>query len=231
MTMKFKCADCGSNEHPTGSVACNRFDQQAKEIPVTPEELAQSGTRNDRRKPRVDLIPPEVLIELAKLCEYGARKYSENNWRRGMNYSRMYGSMQRHALKFWSGEAIDEEGFHHLIAVIWNAVGLMYFELYPDTYEGFDDRWPSHEMDFPDAQVDLPRDPDTGRFIKIPYGYKLRGPDEIIKENDLFWDEGDWVNVPKTRSFCGPAVNSGKFIIYAQGITSPIANGSGVTWR
>jgi hypothetical protein len=120
-----------------------------QEIPVTQDELQAGGTRADRGKARVDLIPPEVLIELGKLYEHGAKKYTPDNWRRGMDYSRMYGSLMRHLLKFWSGEAMDEEGFHHLDAVIWGAVGLRYFELHPDAYEGFDDRWPSHPLDFP----------------------------------------------------------------------------------
>lgn len=119
------CKGCGSTSHITGSPVCNNF----------------KGRRDDAGKPRVDLIPAEVLTELGKLYEYGARKYDENNWRKGMNYSRMYGSLMRHLLKFWSGEAMDEEGFHHLDAVIWGAVGLRYFELHPDAYKEFDDRW------------------------------------------------------------------------------------------
>lgn len=130
------------------------------EIPVTTEELTKGGTRADAGKSGVDMIPAEVLVELGNLYTYGAKKYTRDNWRRGMNYSRMYASLMRHLLAFWSGEAMDAEGFHHLDAVIWGAVGLRYFELYPDTYAGFDDRWVGTEpKDAFDSQVDGIIDP------------------------------------------------------------------------
>lgn len=112
------------------------------EIPVTEEELAAGGTRADRGKPRVDLIPAEVLLEIARIYTHGAEKYSEHNWSRGMNYSRMYSSLQRHLLKFWAGETNDpDSGEHHLTCVAFGVLGLLYFELHRDAYHAFDDRY------------------------------------------------------------------------------------------
>jgi len=82
-------------------------------------------------------------------------------------------------------------------------LGLLYYELHPDAYEGFDDRWPAHEMDFPGAQADEPRD-DTGRVTyPIPPGYRWLTPDETILENDLFWEDsiGEFVQVPDGSNY------------------------------
>jgi hypothetical protein len=115
---------------------------EEKEIAVSPEELAEKGTRNDKGKSALHLIPPDVLYELGILYAKGAEKYSPDNWRRGMEYSRMYSSTFRHLLKFWAGEENDPiDGQHHLDSVIWGAVGLRYFQLHRDRYERFDDRF------------------------------------------------------------------------------------------
>lgn len=101
----------------------------------------QRGLRYNEGKPMVDLIPPNVILELAKHYTYGANKYHPHNWLDGFPYSQTYSSLQRHLLAWYGGERNDpESGHHHLIAVIWNAVALMYFELLPAKYKKFDDR-------------------------------------------------------------------------------------------
>ena len=69
----------------------------------------------DGGKPRIDLIPPEFLLETAKCLGFGAGKYTERNWEQGMDWSRVYASLMRHMLAFWAGEDIDKEsGLSHL---------------------------------------------------------------------------------------------------------------------
>lgn len=112
------------------------------EIPVTEEELKAGGTRADKGKPRIDLIPAEVILEIAKIYTHGAEKYRPHNWSEGMDYSRMYSSLQRHLLKFWAGETTDpDSGEHHLTCVAFGVIGLLYFELHRDAYHAFDDRY------------------------------------------------------------------------------------------
>lgn len=73
------------------------------------------GTKNDQGKLRIDLIPPEVIFSLAHALTYGASKYEDRNWEKGIRYSRIFGALQRHLWKFWSGKNIDEEsGLLHL---------------------------------------------------------------------------------------------------------------------
>jgi hypothetical protein len=152
-------------------------------------------------KARIDLIPPEVIIELGKHYTYGANKYAPNNWRKGFPYSETFGSLTRHLYAWWAGESLDQEsGHHHLIAVIWNAVTLMYFEMFPAQYGKFDDRVDNGGVPYNRIKV-LTNDVVT----TVPEGFRLKDPMETIKENDFTWDyaQQEWVDVPKARPFVG----------------------------
>jgi hypothetical protein len=67
------------------------------------------GSKNDNGKLRMDLIPYEVEEALATVLTHGAQKYGDNNWREGINYSRIYGAMRRHLLAWRKGEKIDKD--------------------------------------------------------------------------------------------------------------------------
>lgn len=107
---------------------------------ITAQDL-KAGYKADEGKSRLGLIPPDVLIELGNLYAMGAKKYADDNWKLGMEYSRVYDAMLRHAFKFWAGEDFDQtDGQHHLDSVIWCAIALRYFELHPEEYARFDSR-------------------------------------------------------------------------------------------
>jgi len=73
------------------------------------------GTKHDQGKPRLDLLPPVALTEIARVLEFGAGKYSEHNWRGGFKYSRLIGAALRHIFAFSKGENLDPEtGISHL---------------------------------------------------------------------------------------------------------------------
>lgn len=67
------------------------------------------------KRSRPELLDPEWLLAVGEALKFGAEKYSDNRWREGMAWSRVYGALQRHLLAFWAGEDLDEEtGFSHL---------------------------------------------------------------------------------------------------------------------
>lgn len=72
-------------------------------------------------KGRFDLLPVNAIFRLAKHFENGAKKYGDNNWRKGIPLKRYLDSMLRHAFKFAGG--MDDED--HLSAIIWNACCLL----------------------------------------------------------------------------------------------------------
>lgn len=134
------CSDKCYKSQFVSHVTCNTCGQRIHG-PVENHACNVKGLRFNEGKPRPGLIPAEVLSLLGRHYEIGARKYSPNNWKKGLSYSETYDSLLRHLYDWWAGESFDEEtGSHHLIAVIWNAVALMYFELFPWVYKKFDDR-------------------------------------------------------------------------------------------
>ncbi|VEJ45237.1 dATP/dGTP diphosphohydrolase domain-containing protein [Bartonella vinsonii] len=71
--------------------------------------------KNDAGKSRVELIPPSTLIEIGRVLEFGAKKYGANNWRNGIDWSRLHGAALRHLLAWFDGESKDvESGLSHL---------------------------------------------------------------------------------------------------------------------
>jgi hypothetical protein len=87
----------------------------------------------------MSLIPPEALLEIAKVFDFGARKYSPNNWRGGLAYSRVLSAALRHINSWNSGiDRDDETGLNHLAHA---AVNLMFLIAFQETNLGQDDRY------------------------------------------------------------------------------------------
>ena len=73
------------------------------------------GGRDDAGKARYELIPPEAEEALAEVLTYGATKYVDRNWEKGMDIGRVEGSLRRHLAAYRLGEVNDpESGLHHL---------------------------------------------------------------------------------------------------------------------
>lgn len=73
----------------------------------------------DGHKLRLDLVPPLAILAIARALTYGVKKYSANNWRYGLPFSRLSSALERHWFKWKSGEDYDaESGLHHLDSVI-----------------------------------------------------------------------------------------------------------------
>jgi hypothetical protein len=93
----------------------------------------------DSEKPRMDLIDPYAEEMMARALTFGANKYSDHNWRKGMAYSRLIASSKRHINSFTDGEDLDpESGLPHLA----HAMSCMMFLLAMTKYRpDMDDRW------------------------------------------------------------------------------------------
>lgn len=74
-----------------------------------------SGRKDDAGKTRMELLPPELLEGVARVLTFGAAKYADRNWEKGIAWSRVYGALLRHMNAWWGGEAVDREtGMSHL---------------------------------------------------------------------------------------------------------------------
>lgn len=73
------------------------------------------ATKFDQQKPRLDLLSFPALEEIANVMAFGAQKYGEHNWRKGMKWSRLIAGALRHLFTWASGEDKDpESGLSHL---------------------------------------------------------------------------------------------------------------------
>ena len=74
-----------------------------------------SGTKHDQGKPDYTYISIELLDTIAEVREFGAKKYSRNNWKKGFKVSRSLAAALRHIFAFLSGQTNDpESGLSHL---------------------------------------------------------------------------------------------------------------------
>lgn len=70
----------------------------------------------DPNKPRISLLPKEIIWEAAKALTFGANKYNDDfNYRKGIEILWLLDAAQRHILQFIDGEDFDSETkTHHL---------------------------------------------------------------------------------------------------------------------
>jgi hypothetical protein len=91
----------------------------------------------------MELLPPDAITEWARAMTFGARKYGDHNWRKGMAWTRVLGSLGRHLTAFMGGEDKDpESGANHMAHVMCNAAFLIH---YSNNLNTFDDRYKIRE--------------------------------------------------------------------------------------
>lgn len=71
--------------------------------------------KKDAGKLRWDLLPWDAVGTIVGVLNFGATKYHDRSWEAGMDYSRLYASLQRHITAWFQGEDTDNEsGLSHL---------------------------------------------------------------------------------------------------------------------
>ena len=100
------------------------------------------GKKYDAGKLRMDLLPLDAIEEVVKVLTFGASKYGDWNWSKGMSWSRLFGAAMRHLWAFWKGEVYDKESkINHLAHCSCCILFLLHYSIYKS---GIDDR-PIHE--------------------------------------------------------------------------------------
>lgn len=70
-------------------------------------QMKATGKKFDESKPQVDLVPTELVIQVAKVLGHGAEKYGRFNWRGGIPWSRLVAAALRHIYAWIDGEDLD----------------------------------------------------------------------------------------------------------------------------
>ena len=77
--------------------------------------IDDNGVKFDQEKVKMQLLDPTFLEEVAKVFTFGAEKYGENNYKKGLHVSRCLGALDRHLKSFKVLEDNDPEtGLSHL---------------------------------------------------------------------------------------------------------------------
>ena len=84
----------------------------------------------DAGKPRLTLVPTQILIDVARVREYGVKKYGEKESWKDVEIERYRYAMFRHFLKYINDpDGVDEEsGLPHLWHVACNCAFLCELE-------------------------------------------------------------------------------------------------------
>jgi hypothetical protein len=94
----------------------------------------EGGLRFNEGKTRYDLVPAYAQEQYARILTMGAQKYAERNWEKGMAWSKIIASLERHLQAIKRGEDYDKEsGMLHAAHVMCNAAFLTeYYKIYPE---------------------------------------------------------------------------------------------------
>ncbi len=110
-------------------------------VPEFKGKFDGKGKKFDQEKNRLELIPPEPIEELGWVYTKGAIKYADNNWLRGLKYTKVIGAIKRHLLAIEKGQDIDPEfQLLHAAHGAWSFLALVQFMKHPERYKQFDDR-------------------------------------------------------------------------------------------
>ena len=121
--LNYRCVKCG--EWYDQAHACRDADPPA-------------GVKHDGEKPRMDLLDPYAMEQLARVLTFGAKKYAAHNWRGGLHKSRLLAAALRHLFAYLGNQDTDPEtGISHIA----HAMCCCMFLLGLEHRAELDDRW------------------------------------------------------------------------------------------
>jgi hypothetical protein len=106
---------------------------------MTKEDIKASpvGLRFNTGKLRWGLMHYQSMVPMIRVLEYGAQKYDDHNWKKGMNRVELLECLQRHLAALMDAEVSGEEDkkfdaestLHHIGHIMCNAMMYSYYEL------------------------------------------------------------------------------------------------------
>lgn len=113
--------------------------------PIKQEITPDKAARANGGKLRWSLLPLEVFAPVVEVLMFGAKKYAAWNFTngKGLSWTEVGESMQRHINAWLSGEDKDpESGLSHLGHIGCNLMFLLYYRMYASKgYQDQDDRF------------------------------------------------------------------------------------------
>lgn len=104
----------------------------------------QNGVRENEGKLKWSLVSWKALEPMIKVLMFGANKYDSWNWSKGLKYTEISESLQRHLYSFLQGEDNDKESkLTHVGHILCNAMFLSYMFLFR---KDMDDRYINKDL-------------------------------------------------------------------------------------
>lgn len=99
-----------------------------------------SGLRYNEGKRRWSLVDFQSLEGMVKVLEFGAEKYDDHNWKKGLKTTEVSESLMRHLFAYLSGEDKDPESeLRHIDHILCNALFLSYMDLNKPEFDSRED--------------------------------------------------------------------------------------------
>jgi hypothetical protein len=98
-----------------------------------------AGDRFNTGKLKWSLVSWMALAPMVRVLMFGAEKYDDHNWKKGLKYTEVCESLQRHINAFIEGEENDPESkLSHVGHILCNAMFLSYMSMFK---KDMDDRY------------------------------------------------------------------------------------------
>jgi Domain of unknown function (DUF5664) len=85
--------------------------------------MSDEGVKHDQGKLPYHLLPFDAVDDVVGVLQYGANKYGERNWEKGMELERIEAAIGRHFSLHMQGELCDQEShLKHMAHIAANAL-------------------------------------------------------------------------------------------------------------
>lgn len=128
------CPVC-KDSRPKGTWSCEKHSQTmlvnspCPLCPIPKSRKPIEPVKHDSGKARWSLIPWDALGLVVGVLSFGAKKYSDDNWK-GISVERYESALFRHFAAWKAGETNDEEsGLHHLAHMTCCAIFILWLEV------------------------------------------------------------------------------------------------------
>jgi len=118
---------------------CHNCNKALSEAGVKEVVIVKEGIKHDKNKPRLSLIPTQLIEGVGAVMTFGSKKYKKNNWKQLDDPSRYLDALWRHLEAYRGGEEFDTEtGLSHMAHIATNAGFLMWMDEYKEGWQDKD---------------------------------------------------------------------------------------------
>ena len=104
------------------------MDPEIIEACLRQQLMAELAMKEKSGKDRYDLLPVGPINTIVQVYNFGAVKYADENWRKGIPFKDAFAALMRHVEAARGGEWINEEsGLPHMAHAAWWCIALLEF--------------------------------------------------------------------------------------------------------